>query len=803
MSTETYSTRSSTKPNLIFQRFNASLRMGLAAFLFIVVLVFVGLYQLRPPQVVPANAPLTEFSAERALQYVTAIAEGPHPVGSLALAQNRDYIISQFKALGLEVQAQDATPLLSLTDLPIAASYGVTGNIHNILARLKGTDSTKAVVIAGHYDSVSASPNVSDGGSTVLTALETARALKAGAPLKNDVFFLLTDAEENEMLGAQAFIDQHPWAKDVGIMLYFVARGTSGPSIMFETSSQNGWLIQEFAKVAPHPIANSLSYSVYRMLPNATEFTMYKNAGIAGLNFAYIDNPGYYHTKLDNVENMDLGSLQHHGAYALALTQHFGNLDLRSTQNPDDVYFDIWGLTMVYYPVSWTTALLVLVALVYVGVMGWGLKSKRLSVRGIGAGILALFLSVIATLIVVALIAQLALALHSEYRLVFLGHLYNAPYYLVAFAALALAITSTLYIIFCKRVRVQDLIAGALSVWFGLALVSGFYLPGGSYLFIFPLLFSLLALGTAFFWKKAEPLSWHSLAMFSLGAAPALILIVPVIYLLYVALAPLSTGGLATAGIVVLVLGLLIPHLTLITKAKAWLLPGTAGVVAIGFLAMGSLTAGFTPERPKPNSIFYGLNATTEKAVWLSTDRQLDTWTSQFFTQGAELAVPNEYFLFRTAKDHLIGPAPVAPVPAPQIQVLDDTVNNGTRQLRLAYSSPTPQKIVNLNIAVEPNTVLTANLKGALGDLKIRPSDRWLSFAYFGYYPADQKTLELSLAITPAQSIKVIAIHATDGLPPIPGITYQPRLDYMIPTPHTDEVQDTTNIRKDFEFPLP
>ena len=47
-----------------------------------------------------------------------------------------------------------------------------------------------------HYDSVPFGPGAADDGAGVVTLLETARALKAGPPLKNDVIFLFTDGEE-------------------------------------------------------------------------------------------------------------------------------------------------------------------------------------------------------------------------------------------------------------------------------------------------------------------------------------------------------------------------------------------------------------------------------------------------------------------------------------------------------------------------------------------------------------------------------------------------------------------------------
>src|SRR5207247_2759174 len=102
----------------------------------------------------------------------------------------------------------------------------------------------------------------------------------------------------------------------------------SGPSYMFQTSPQNGWLIQEFAQAAPHPIASSIANEIYRLLPNDTDMIVFSRAGFAGLNFAYIDGSTKYHTLQDSYANVDERSLQHQGSYALALARRFGNLHL-------------------------------------------------------------------------------------------------------------------------------------------------------------------------------------------------------------------------------------------------------------------------------------------------------------------------------------------------------------------------------------------------------------------------------------------------------------------------------------------
>ncbi len=73
------------------------------------------------------------------------------------------------------------------------------------MARLPGRGNTRAFALMGHYDSVRYGPGAADNGASVAALLETARALRAGPPLSNDVLFVFTDGEETGLFGAKAF----------------------------------------------------------------------------------------------------------------------------------------------------------------------------------------------------------------------------------------------------------------------------------------------------------------------------------------------------------------------------------------------------------------------------------------------------------------------------------------------------------------------------------------------------------------------------------------------------------------------
>jgi hypothetical protein len=653
-----------------------------------------------------------------------------------------------------------------------------------------------------HYDSVIAGPGANDDGTAVAALLETIRALRAGPPIQNDVVFLFTDGEEAGLLGAKAFVDEHPLAREIGLVLNFEARGNSGPVLMFETSPDNGWLIQEFARAAPAPFASSLFYDVYRTLPNNTDFTLFKEAGFAGLNFAYIDGDTYYHSPLDNIANVGERSLQHHGVYALALTRHFGNLSLENTKGSDAVYFNILGSALVRYPGGWIMPLLILVALGTIAVIVLGFRARLLTFWGLVLGFLAFLIILIIPAAIVALIAPVLGAMHSEFP--YYGDTYNPQLYLIGFVALAIATTSALYVLFRRKIRVYNLAMGGLLWWLILAAITSLAFPGGSYLFVWPLLFSLLELAALFAVHDPEHALTKRLVVLLLCAIPGIILFAPIIYMLFITL----TMRLAAAPVVgtVLLLSLLIPHLTLMTTTNRWLLPGAAALGSLGLLLVGSFTTGVDVRNPRPNNVMYGLNADTSQALWASTDLQTDEWTSQFLTAGVQRGTLGDFFPW-SPRTFLQTQAPAVALAAPQVALLDDRTSAGTRTLRVRITSPRQAPFVG--IYLDPhNEVLGATVNGkpiagpppaAPGTAGTSPPGGQWGMLYWALPP---EGIELALQVGAGQPVRVRVVDRSDGLPEIPGASFKPRPDYMVPAPSLGVVRfsNSTMVSKTFAF---
>jgi hypothetical protein len=148
--------------------------------------------------------------------------------------------------------------------------------------------------------------------------VEAARALSMVQP-PTSLHVLVTDGEERGLFGAQAHADSASDAPRV--MLNVEARGTSGPAFMFQTSGPTAPLVERFRASGCTAQASSLAHSVYAMLPNDTDFSVFRAKGWSGYDFAIIGGAWRYHTPEDSAANLDLGSVQHVGDCVLALAR--------------------------------------------------------------------------------------------------------------------------------------------------------------------------------------------------------------------------------------------------------------------------------------------------------------------------------------------------------------------------------------------------------------------------------------------------------------------------------------------------
>ncbi len=630
--------------------------------------LLLAVVQSAPPAAKPKEVPLTEFSAGRAREVLRGlIGDGaPRPVGSPANARVRERILAQLRWLGYSPEVEEGSA---------CSPGGSCARVANVLARFPGREPGRSVLLTAHYDSVRAGPGAGDDLAGVAAILEIARVLKAGPPLRHGVLLLLDDGEEAGLLGARAFVQSSPAMKEVGAVVNLEARGTSGPSLMFETSGPDAWAVSRFASRARRPFTNSLSSTIYEYMPNDTDLTIFKERDVPGLNFAFIGNPAHYHTPLDNYRNLSPASLQHHGDNALAAVRGLAEGDLARPPGGRAVYFDFLRTVVVRWPAGFSPLLGVLaLALTLVAAV----LARRRGLATWGAVVLGLLVTPAALLLTLAAGFGLQALLAGVFPALWVARPLPA---MAAFWLVSFAVTLWTAVLLTRRGGAIGAI-GAIGMWAGiwifwslLGLLLGLLLPGPSYLFLAP---SLVA-GLAGLAGAGRPLASI------LPALAAALIWFPVVLPLYEALG--LTGLLATALLLAFVFATLSPLVAVAGPLGRRWLPLAAALTAIVCAVLAMFSPPFSPSSPRSLNVLLHADADAGAARWVVA------------------AVPAFPRALREAAD--FGPEPVAPFPwspptarafvapapeekasAPELGVVEESVVGGKRRLRLRLSSP-------------------------------------------------------------------------------------------------------------------
>jgi hypothetical protein len=779
------------------------------------------------------EAPETEFSAARALKHLKVIASEPHPVGSPAHSRVRDYLVQQIEALGLEAEIQTATAVVNYRRTRVVRAQ-------NVMTRLPGSGGSDTLLIMAHYDSVPRSPGASDDGSGVVALLETLRALRAGDPLANDVIFLFTDAEEIGLLGARVFRKEHPSMEEADLILNFEARGGGGPSIMFETGPGTNSLIGQFARFSPHPVASSYSYDVYRKLPNDTDFSIFKSRGKPGFNFAYIHDLPAYHASFDTLDRIDLRSVQHHGSYALALLRGFGNSPLQIEPEEEvKVYFNLPFLGLVIYSSHLVLPLTILAALLTIAVLVIGFRRRRLRLGPLLLGLLLFPVGLALVGLGIAFLHQSIFALLVSNR----GTLPDPAAYRWGITLCALGLAFGLATVFGRKPGTVHMAAGALLGWLGLTSFAAVELQSSSYLLLWPLLCGLLAL---LFYMRAPldtpPPRGTALLLCAL-AIPALLLWVPMFSLIGAAFASGSAMMLAVlAGIMASTLH---PQLAFLTGAsRRFLLPAIFFVVGLGTMLIMAIGADYDTRRPQPSTLFYALNTEDGTALWGSHEQEADRWSSQYLGETPQRRSFFDTF-FAPNFQVLAAEAPILPAPRLEITHLDHlattedatTVETATVETAMEGEAPKdsmeetsmanndletedpaasateegphlihlqlrptgPAQRFDLNLtSTSPIAKLKVDGRAVDLDTIRRPADGPPGFWRATFYGDHETAFELTVELEEKAPLELETVTIGDGLPEVPGATYEARPDDL--RPHSYRFTDSTLVRQVHTF---
>lgn len=772
-----------------------------------------GIWPLAVPPSLPAQTTMEEFSTQRALVDLEVITAQPRAPGMPGLVDARDYLAAQFAALGLEPEIGDNIITRQSAELGV----GILAQSHNIVARLPGTDSTGAIVIAGHLDSVHTTGGASDCGGCSVSVLEVARVLAAGAPLRNDVIFLVEDGEETTRAGALSFVEQHPWAADVRVALNQEAMGSGGASLLYVTGPENGRLLTESLKAMPAAVAYSfVNDLVWYTGTGGSDLDQLLMAAPVGLGLVYVGNVPAYHTKMDNVENLDPRTLQHRGDQLLAMARHFGNLPLDGTLvAPSLVYFTLVNGLTVRYSAQVGLGLALLAAVGYVLLVLAGLRRGHFNARGMGWGALLLLPL---TLVASALSALLwyAIRLLDERLQVFLiGITYDQPWYTLAFVLLTAAFVVGGYAL-VKRQRWTDMGVGALAWWVLLSVLTAWRLPGSAPIFVLPSLLALLPL--AWIAWKGEAQTGVVYRVLQLASAMGIVLVVApalnflgifsgraelIMGLPMIAFLPAPPAGLLAA----LLLPLWDVLWQVVSTPRRWPVPLAMASAAIVILVVVGATATFDESRPKPNMVAYVIE--DGQAEWVTAAGNvggrgalLDAWTSQFFPNGAQESTFNIWGAYYMGDAYAYpayaGPAPLADFPAPVLEdVRREVGSNGQSevQARLVFRQPSPMQILRVDadagiVALQVNGKAMNEITG----MEKPAQSLWVEL-----YGLDTTVVDLTIAVAGEGKVRLWVEERYYSLPTLAEMEIAPRPATMMPSPTF--VTDSSLVRTSFEVP--
>jgi len=593
---------------------------NLIPILWMLLLIFLSIILESPIPVKPHD--YEGFSALNAKKHMDIMASECHFMGTEENRKVRDYILGEFEMLNIP------TEVFTGYCEQAYGSYKQIAKTENIIATIKGSGTGKSLVLAGHYDSVLSAPGAADDVHAVACMIETARLLK-DENLKNDLVFLITDGEEQGLLGAKAFVESKDLSS-IGMVLNYEARGNSGAGIFFEWSEGNAWLAKEMRKAASNPVASSMAYEIYNKLPNDTDFTHFKTAGLKGINHAFIDGFSFYHNPADTPERINMRSVQHTGENMWRMAMHFGNADISDIPTDTNAsFFNFFGL-LVIYPASLDFIILLLL-LAVTGLCFYRDLKTGLSIKSI---LYHLFIIIICSILSVVSCIGLSFLLfdiYPQYAHFYTGQFYNHKWYILAAIGIAILFSKLLN---SGLKNLKALQSAGLTLLCLIAVLSYLVLPTASYLIAIPGLGLSLYYYASHYPLKDKLLNKNYLRY--LLSTVVLGVWGPVIITLFLAFSIKLLFVPALMAILILLASVILFPETWEGKHYIYL--------GILFLLSGLGAAHWysspTPEKPLPSSLYYQYNFDSKNAYWITNDPDINEGNRSIMAEAEKIELP-------------------------------------------------------------------------------------------------------------------------------------------------------------------
>lgn len=733
-----------------------------------------------PPSASPAGIPSADAAAgDRAMNHVRQLAAEPHPMGSAAHDRAGHYILSELKGMGVDSEARAV-----ISRVKGKSGEWTIGSARNIVGRLAGQPGGRTVIFMAHYDSVVASNGAGDNAASVAGLLETIRTLASAPPRRNELVFVFTDGEEQNLLGARALLEE-AWARDAAAVINFDSRGTEGRSFLFETGPDSGWLVREYLQARPQAGDTSFGPAFFKHMAHGTDLAPFKRAGIPGLSFGFFEGAANYHTAADRVEHLSAASVAEQGAIALAIGRRLGGIDLNKRSHAGSVYFRLPLVGGISYS-ALTARLLAVGLLIVLAALVWRKRKQG-----------GLNLADLAKAAGVAALGQVAVAGLAFLYLRYLtagvpAYAFLAgPLSFAAAALMATAVSGFLCLRWPRGASAASRVAGAACWWAVLSVTVAWLEPGASFAIALPALVGVSQLALL---QPSRPFGLRSAAVLLATGMAAAVVSPLVIAALFAAPSQLPF----TIAFVGLAVFLIVPYWAAIGRVSP-------AAVRIGALAAVAVAAGAAvmagPVRPlQVNQMSYLMHNDGDRssALWASTDRVRDPWTVQFLDAKSTAPRIYEYVpewysgaLFRP--EALRNQAPVLALGGPRVIVAETQAVDGRQRIVLQAESTRSAPEIALRLTSDGGftraelngVVLFASTEKPERDLKIR------------FYRAGKDGLRLSVDVGKTASVRVEAIDRSYELPTVTSAHVNPRASSMMPLPG---VGDATIVASSFVF---
>ena len=461
-----------------------------------VITIAVGAFaasSLLLPAPLPENSPAEVFSAGRAEKHLKEISRESHPAGSSATNKVVAYIVNTLDSFGIEGQIQKGS------------ADGQNFGIQNVVARIPGKNPGNAVLIITHFDSTPFGPGAGDNASGTAVLLETVRVLKNNPQLDNDVILLFEDGEEWGYLGGYLFTREHPWMKDVKVVIG-MDTAAWGPAILLQTTPENGFLIDGYARGVNNPAAYGFFADAnWNIAHDDSELQPFVEKGIPGIEFEDPSASLVKHSAADTLDLVNMGSVQQMGNQVSDLVRQYGVMDLSQVTGSDKSFFTIPGMKAVTYPAWLNQVLAIMSIFIFAFLTIIALKKKKLEGK-------KFMLSIVFIIILVVLAAALSFLASGVFSTVFPKTNPRIDNYLpaaglpsfIGYMVLIMTVFAFCHVWMARKTGHQQMAASIRLIWVLTGLAFAFILKVGSYGFIWPVVISLAAWGIQLFLPEEQ-----------------------------------------------------------------------------------------------------------------------------------------------------------------------------------------------------------------------------------------------------------------------------------------------------------